>query len=95
MSTRGAWPFDVAIEILSPYDPFSRTEKKCKLYRDWGIRHVFVIDGEERILWKAGPREEIQAVDEMNLDQERSISAQRIWGELDQYLSEAAASTGS
>jgi Uma2 family endonuclease len=29
-------PFDVAIEILSPEDSFSRVLRKCNLYEKWG-----------------------------------------------------------
>src|ERR1700712_5449054 len=36
-------PFEVAIEVLSPDDSFSRVIQKCKLYAKWGIRQIAVI----------------------------------------------------
>ncbi|MCX6595260.1 MAG: Uma2 family endonuclease [Acidobacteria bacterium] len=40
----------VAIEILSPDDPFSAVMKKCAEYRRWGVKHVWVTDPDERKL---------------------------------------------
>ena len=44
-------PFEVAIEILSPDDPFSRVLRKCSLYQAGGIRQVIVIDPKTRLVW--------------------------------------------
>src|ERR1022692_16424 len=42
--------FEVAIEILSPEDPFSRVLRKCLLYEKWGIRQVVVVDPKARLI---------------------------------------------
>jgi Uma2 family endonuclease len=43
-------PFEVAIEILSPEDSFSRVLRKCHLYEKWGIRQVVVVDPKVRLI---------------------------------------------
>jgi len=45
-------PFAVVIEILSPDDSFSRVLRKCRLYEQWGIRQIVVIDPAERLVWR-------------------------------------------
>jgi len=44
-------PFEVAIEILSPDDPFSRVVRKCRLYQQWGIQQIVVIEPIARNIW--------------------------------------------
>ncbi len=44
-------PFEVAIEILSPEDPFARVLRKCRLYDKWGISQVVVVDPKARLIW--------------------------------------------
>jgi Uma2 family endonuclease len=41
-------PFDLCIEILSPSDDLKGTFQKAAHYLDWGIRCVWIIDGERR-----------------------------------------------
>lgn len=86
-------PFEVAIEILSPEDPFRRTLKKFRLYREWGIRHVFIVDGEDRVIREVGSHGEIQETDTLPLDQGRSLPTKRIWDELDRYLAGATSAS--
>jgi Uma2 family endonuclease len=45
-------PFEVAIEILSPSDQFSRVLRKCRLYEKWGVRQIVVVDSENRVVWR-------------------------------------------
>lgn len=42
---------DVAIEVLSPKDPFSRVVKKCRRYAEWGVKDILVFDPTEREAW--------------------------------------------
>ena len=81
--------FDVAVEILSPEDPFQRITKKCRLYQKWGIKHILVIDGEERIVWRLDPDSgDLREVSEIVFDRERAIAVPTIWNELDRRLSQ-------
>src|SRR3984957_4425063 len=45
-------PFEVAIEILSPEDPFARVLRKCRRYDKWGIGQVVVVDPKARLIWR-------------------------------------------
>jgi len=77
-------PFEVAIEILSPQDPFSRVLRKCRLYEKWGIRQVVVVDPQARLVWSyenGSPRE----TDIVVRRGERVITAQELWEEVDRY----------
>lgn len=42
---------DVAVEVLSPKDPFSRVVKKCRKYAEWGIKDILVFDPVAREAW--------------------------------------------
>jgi Uma2 family endonuclease len=48
-------PVAVAIEILSPADPFTRVMQKCRRYAEWGIKDILVFDpvGLEAWFWDA------------------------------------------
>jgi Uma2 family endonuclease len=79
-------PFDVAIEILSPKDSFTLVLRKCRLYEQWGIRQIVVIDPADRLIW----RFENGAARETDIVARRgdaSITAQTLWGEVDLQLS--------
>jgi Uma2 family endonuclease len=39
----------VAIEILSPDDRYTTVLTKCREYRDWGVRHIWIIDPAQRL----------------------------------------------
>lgn len=41
----------VAIEILSPRDPFTRLLHKCKKYAEWGVQDILVFDPLAREAW--------------------------------------------
>lgn len=41
----------VAIEILSPKDPFTRVLRKCKRYAQWGVQDILVFDPLAREAW--------------------------------------------
>jgi Uma2 family endonuclease len=78
-------PFEVAIEILSPEDTFSRVVRKCRLYEKWGIRQVVVVDPTARLIWsfeKGSPRE----TDIIARGGERGIAARELWQEVDRRL---------
>jgi Uma2 family endonuclease len=80
-------PFDVAVEILSPEDSFQRITKKCRLYHKWGIRHILVVDGEERIVWKLEPDgNELHEISEILFSNGRKLLTQQLWEELDRRL---------
>src|ERR1700683_2968946 len=78
-------PFDVVIEILSPKDSFSRVQRKCRLYEQWGIRQIVVIDPAERLAW----RFENGTPQETDIVAHRGgavITAQTLWDEVDREL---------
>jgi len=78
-------PFDVAIEILSPKDSFSRVLRKCRLYEQWGIRRILVIDPAERVVWhfENGAHQETDVIARRG---EQAIPAQSLWDEVDRGL---------
>ena len=78
-------PFEIAIEILSPEDSFSRVVQKCQMYERWGIRHVVVVDPQTREVWSfhkgaAHPADIIARRDD------RTIPAKQLWEEVDRQL---------
>jgi Uma2 family endonuclease len=75
-------PFDVVIEILSPQDSFSRVVRKCRLYEQWGIRQIVVIDPAERLVWSLqnGAPQETKVIAQRA---EYTIPAQSLWDEVD------------
>jgi Uma2 family endonuclease len=78
-------PFDVAIEILSPDDSFSRVLRKCRLYERWGIRRILVIDPAERLVWhfeNGAPQE----TDILAQRGDAVVTAQTLWDEVDREL---------
>jgi Uma2 family endonuclease len=78
-------PFDIAIEILSPDDPFSRVLRKCRLYERWGIRRILVVDPAERLVWhfeNGVPQE----TDVLARRGDAVITAQTLWDEVDLHL---------
>ena len=79
-------PFDLAIEILSPEDSFSRTLRKCRLYAQWGIRRILVIDPAVRLIrsFEDGVPKETDFVARRG---ELAISAQTLWDEVDRHSS--------
>lgn len=80
-------PFDAVVEILSPEDSFQRLLRKCKLYSEWGIPGIFVIDADERDAWawdkNTGSLSRIQA---LQLGNGKNIALARIFSELDTAL---------
>jgi Uma2 family endonuclease len=77
--------FEVAIEILSSEDAFSRVAKKCRLYAEWGIRQVVVIDPEDRVIWRSenGTLSPSAVVATRG---DRVITAEALWKEVDLHL---------
>jgi len=75
-------PFEIAIEVLSPADPFARVVRKCGLYAEWGIRQIIVIDPKARSVWsfEDGSLRETAIVARRG---ERVITAQELWAEVD------------
>jgi Uma2 family endonuclease len=82
-------PFEVAVEILSPDDSFSRVVRKCRLYERWGIRRILVIDPAERVIWhfENGAHRETDVIARRG---EQAIPAQSLWDEVDRELSRAS-----
>lgn len=78
-------PFEVAIEILSPEDSFSRMLRKCRLYKEWGIRQVIVIDPAAREVWsfEEGLLRKTGTVARRG---DRVITAPELWSEVDRVL---------
>jgi Uma2 family endonuclease len=82
-------PFDVAIEILSPKDSFSRVLRKCRLYEQWGIRRILVIDPADRLIWhfENGAPQETDVIARRG---DAAITAQALWDEVDRELLRAS-----
>jgi Uma2 family endonuclease len=78
-------PFNVVIEILSPQDSFSRVLRKCRLYEQWGIQQIVVIDPADRLVWRFenGTPEETDVVASRG---DAVISAKALWDEVDREL---------
>jgi Uma2 family endonuclease len=75
-------PFAVAIEILSPQDPFSRVMRKCRMYESWGIQRIIAIDPVVRLVWsfeKGNPCE----TEVIARRGESEVTAAELWAELD------------
>jgi len=80
-------PFDVVIELLSPDDYFRRVIRKCKLYAEWGILLVVVLDPETREGWawdKEG--QTLRPIGVIVLPNGKTITLEQIFGELDTRL---------
>lgn len=78
-------PFEIAIEILSPEDSFSRMLRKCELYRSWGIRQVVVIDPIAREVWSF-ENGSLQKTGIVARRGERAIAAEELWAEVDRLV---------
>lgn len=85
-------PFEIAIEILSQDDSFSRVLRKCRLYEKWGIRQIVVIDPKDRLVWRFenGTPQETDIVAHRG---EVTILPQTLWDEVDRALSRTSAKT--
>ncbi len=77
-------PPDVVVELLSPDDAFSRVMRKCKLYADWGIPTIAVLDPEGRDgwIWDHGAQV-LKPTNALVLNNGQNISLARIFQELD------------
>jgi Uma2 family endonuclease len=75
-------PFEVAIEILSPSDPFSLVRRKCELYERWGIRQIVVIDPEARAVWRF-ERGSFTNSDAIAFRGGEFVPAKALWDEVD------------
>jgi Uma2 family endonuclease len=78
-------PFAVAIEILSPEDSFSRVVRKCRLYEQWGIERIIVIDPSLRAVWSfenGNPRE----TDVIARRGGKAVTAGELWNEVDRRM---------
>src|SRR5580698_10506565 len=82
-------PFEVAIEILSPDDSFSRVLRKCRLYEKWGIRQVVVVDPKARVIWSF-ENGALHETDTIARRVECSITARELWEEVDRLLTAAS-----
>ena len=51
-------PIHLCVEILSPEDRFSLMTEKCETYHDWGVRHCWIVDPDNKECWEyqAGDR---------------------------------------
>jgi Uma2 family endonuclease len=75
-------PFEIAIEILSPADPFARVVRKCGLYEKWGIRQIIVVDPKARLVWSF-ENGLLGKTDVVARRGDRVITAQELWAEVD------------
>lgn len=80
-------PVDVVVEILSPEDSFQRVLRKCRLYAEWGVSDVIVLDpeGREGWLWDQQAAR-LNRVTTLALRDGKSLPFQRIFDELDAML---------
>ncbi len=80
--------FELAIEILSPQDPFSRVTEKCRLYRQWGIRQVVVIDPVTREIWSFD-NGSLRLTETIARRGDRTLTAPELWQQVDLRLNRA------
>jgi Uma2 family endonuclease len=78
--------FEVAIEILSPKDPFSRVTEKCRLYNQWGIRQIVVIDPLTREI-RRFDNGSLRLTDTIAQRGDRILTASELWQQVDLRLS--------
>jgi Uma2 family endonuclease len=45
----------VTIEILSPDDRLPKVEEKLDEYRNWGVKHVWLVDPHSKMMYTFGP----------------------------------------
>jgi len=77
-------PVDLVVEILSD-DQFRYIHDKCRHYLRVGIAAVFVIDPDERRLWRWDPgTETLTPIDELQLPNGRVIVSVTIWSAFDE-----------
>lgn len=81
--------FEIVIEILSPDDPFARVLRKCRLYEEWGIRQVMVVDPKARLVWSF-ENGSLRETDTIARRGESVITAQELWAEVDRRYSRPA-----
>jgi Uma2 family endonuclease len=81
-------PFEIAIEILSPEDTFSRVLLKCRLYRGWGIRRILVVDPETREIFsfEDGVLRETETIARRG---DETLTAAHLWQQVDLRLNRA------
>ncbi len=80
---RGTYPTqaaDVVVEIVSEDEPFPHLKDKCRKYKAWGFKGVYVVDPSDRSVaeWNGALVETDNVV---------GIPVARIWQELDQQYS--------
>jgi len=78
-------PFEVAVEILSRNDSFSRVLQKCHLYETLGIRQIGLVDPDDRVVWSF-ENGSLRETDIIAKRGERVITAQELWAEVDRLL---------
>ncbi len=78
-------PFEIAIEVLSADDSFSRVVRKCGLFAKWGIRQVVVIDPVAREVWSF-EKGALQWTDTVARRGDHTITALELWSEVDRVL---------
>ncbi len=72
---------EIVIEILSDDDPMSRVLTKCKTYQSWGFEQIYVVDPQNRTVFRWID----QRLEETNTL--ASLPVDRIWSALDEELS--------
>jgi Uma2 family endonuclease len=82
-------PFEVVIEIPPPRGSFSRVIRKCRLYEQWEMRQIVVIDSEARLVWRY-EKGVLQETDVIARRGDAAVSAQALWDEVDRRLARAA-----
>jgi Uma2 family endonuclease len=78
--------FEIVVEILSPEDTFSRVLRKCRLYANWGIQRILVIDPATRIVWsfEQGVLKETDLIARRG---ESALMANELWQDVDRRQS--------
>lgn len=81
-------PFEIAIEILSPGDSLKQTIARAAHYLDWKIRHVWIMDPEQRVAYQMSldcpePRLASELTASPGL---APITVDELWSEVDSRL---------
>ncbi len=78
---------EVVAEILSPDDKMGKVFEKCRQYQRVGIRQIFVLDPESKMVWEWSVKtQNLERVSALQLNNGQSIQATEIWSKLDQVL---------
>lgn len=83
-------PVEICIEILSPDDRLKKTLDKARLYLDWGVGFVWIVNPIERTAWMVTPENPegvwIPVNGSLTAGEDTQISLAELFTEVDKLL---------